>query len=273
MTLRKFIDKAGKFPVVQTPCPFFSSQLVDLDAPPAGILHTTEGAWNPSMGVFRVHYAPHFIVGLNPQGQAEIAQLVPVGVIGAACRAHNNKARVEIEMVGKSLETLWQPDPATMDALASLMVVCRDEWEIPLFHPWPVGDYGRAGHNAHRSSGKYGSVAGWFGHADMPDPDTHWDPGNFNWPAVFARAAVLSSPESPQQELPLTPQSEIRDVFWLQASLNELGASPALQVDGDLGKLTKAALMPFQFNHHLKVSGEMDAATVAAVETALKAKG
>lgn len=266
--LRPTLDKAGRFPVVQVPCPFQHSQLVDLDAPPAGILHTTEGGWTGSMVVFKQHYAPHFLIGINAAGRAEIAQLVPVGFIGLACRSHNNKARIEVEMVGNAKEMLWQPGPETMDALASLMLACRDEYGIPLSHPWPVGDYGRAGDNPHRHSGKYGAVAGWFGHADMPGPDTHWDPGNLNWPAVFARAAVLDATPAIAAHDVAPP---VHDPTWLQASLNRLGADPQLVIDGDIGPLTKAALMPFQFKMNLRPTGEADMATVAVIEKALAA--
>ena len=264
--LRPTLDKAGRFPVAQIPCPFQHSQLVDLSAPPAGILHTTEGGWPGSMAVFKQHFAPHFLVGLNANGRAEIAQLVPVGFIGLACRAHNNKARVEVEMVGNAKEALWQPDPETLDALASLMMVCRKEYDIPLSHPWPVGDYGRAGKNAHRSSGKYGTVAGWFGHADMPDPDTHWDPGNLNWPLIFARAVEINNGVAVASVAP-----PVHGPSWLQASLNRLGADPKLAIDGDLGPRTKAALYAWQFKAELKPTGKDDPETVAAIERALAA--
>lgn len=148
------------------------------------------------MAVFKQHWAPHFILGLNAAGKAEIAQLMPIGYTGLACKAHNNKARVEIEMVGSSKTTPWLPDDKTLDALASLMNVCESEWGIPLTRPWPDGDYGRAGNNPHRASGKYGREAGWYGHGDMPEPDEHWDPGNLIWAGVFARAAKLSAPSA-----------------------------------------------------------------------------
>ena len=51
------------------------------------------------------------------------------------------------------------------------MVVCEKEWGIPLTHPWADGDYGRAGDNPHRHAGKFGKVAGWFAHGDMPPPE------------------------------------------------------------------------------------------------------
>ncbi|MGO9008075.1 MAG: N-acetylmuramoyl-L-alanine amidase [Beijerinckiaceae bacterium] len=184
------ISQAGPHKVQQIDCPHFSTP-ANLHAPRAGVLHTTEGGFAGSMSVFNRHFAPHFIVGLNAGGKPEIAQLVPVGVIGAALVTHNNKALVQIEMVGFAKETPWLPDAATLDALAALMLVCRSEWGIPLSHPWPDGDYGRAGHNPHRTSGKFGAVAGWFGHADVPDPDTHWDPGNLEWSKIFAHAEAI----------------------------------------------------------------------------------
>lgn len=263
--LRPTLDRAGRFPVVQVPCPFQHSQLVDMTAPPAAILHTTEGGWPGSMAVFKQHFAPHFLVGINAAGRAEIAQLVPVGYIGLACRAHNNKARVEVEMVGNAKEVLWQPDPETMDALASLMLTCRNEYGIPLSHPWPVGDYGRAGRNAHRSSGKYGTVAGWFGHADMPDPDTHWDPGNLNWPAVFARAETLQS-DVPALVASPVPTFSPTD---LQTALNRLGADPVLVVDGQIGLKTRAAIFAWQAKAGLAATGEVSDMTIAALKHAL----
>jgi len=193
MSLRPTIDKAGRFPVVQAPCPFQHNLTIDLSAPPAGILHTTEGGWPGSLGVFKQHWAPHFLVGLNGYGKAEIAQLMPIGFTGLACEAHNNKARVEIEMIGFSKPTLWLPDPETLDALASLMLACRDVWGIPLAHPWPDGDFGRAGDNPHRHAGKLGTFSGWLGHGDMPLPDQHWDPGALQWSKVFERAEALAA--------------------------------------------------------------------------------
>ena len=83
---------------------------------------------------------------------------MPVGTIGAAIVTHNNLARVQVEMIGFAMERNWLPDDGTLDALASLMLVCRDLWDIPLSHPWKDGDFGRASDNPHRHSGKLGTV-------------------------------------------------------------------------------------------------------------------
>ena len=190
--LRQYLDKAGAFPVEQIPCPHFAQQ-VDLAAPPAGVLHTTEGNWAGSLAVFKSHYAPHFLLGFDETDKkVRIAQLVPVGFIGAALVTHNWLARVQIEMIGYSQERPWAEDEPTMDALAALMAVCFDEYGIPLQRAWPDTVYGRASaSDPHRNQGQFGTVAGWFGHGDCPSPDSHWDPGEFQWSAAFVKAKAL----------------------------------------------------------------------------------
>ena len=192
-TVKPWLDQAGKFPIAHIGgIPHFN-QSVLLDAPRTGILHTTEGKWAGSLAVFKQHFAPHFMLGFDDDAnKVRIAQLVQVGTIGAAIRAHNDQAIVQIEMIGFSKETPWLPDAETVDALASLMAVCAQEYDIPLTHPWPDGDFGKAGKNPHRTSGKFGKIAGWFGHGDCPSPDTHWDPGNLKWSVVLGMAQQMT---------------------------------------------------------------------------------
>ena len=187
--LTTHIDHAGRFPVTQIDCPH-SKKKVKLSAPRAGCCHSTEGSWSGSMSVFDRHYAPHFILGPDRQDKnnVHIAQLVPVGYIGSACKAHNNLLIIQIEIVAFSQEEPWKPNDPTCEALAELMVICEKEWGIPLSRPWKDGDYGRAGDNPHRHENKLGKVAGWFSHGDMPPPDTHWDVGNFEWSYIFKLA-------------------------------------------------------------------------------------
>ena len=189
---KPWLDQAGTFPVDHIGgIPHFN-QAVSLSTPRTGVLHTTEGSWASSLAVFRQHFAPHFMLGFDAAAQkVRIAQLVQVGTIGAALKAHNNKAIVQIEMIGFSKEQPWLPDDQTVEALASLMAVCAKEYGIPLSRPWPDGTFGKAGDTPHRNSGKYGTVAGWFGHGDCPRPDTHWDPGNLKWGTVFAKAQQM----------------------------------------------------------------------------------
>jgi hypothetical protein len=184
--------KAGRFPITQRPCPHLGAHVVTT-APRAAVLHTTEGSWSSSLGEFKKKWAPHFLLGLNDATKnVEISQLVPIGFIGASLEAHNDHAIVQIEMIGFSKEQPWLPNPETVDALASLMLVIRDSYGVPLSRPYADGNFGRYGyHNGHRD--KFGKVAGWFGHADVPD-NAHWDPGNLEFSKVFARALALDLP-------------------------------------------------------------------------------
>jgi len=194
-SVKPWLDQAGTFPIAHIGgIPHFNESVL-LDAPRTGILHTTEGGWAGSLAIFKQHFAPHFMLGFDADAQkVRIAQLVQVGTIGAAIRAHNNQAIVQIEMIGFSKEDPWLPDDETVDALASLMAVCATEYSIPLTHPWPDGDFGKAGKNPHRTSGKFGKIAGWYGHGDCPSPDTHWDPGNLKWSVVLGMAQRMTVP-------------------------------------------------------------------------------
>jgi hypothetical protein len=135
--------------------------------------------------------------------RCEIGQYLPVGVSGHSCRGHNDDVLVQIEMIGFAEETKWlpgktkrNPHPETLDALCSLMNVCWHQFGIPLTHPFPDGDFGLAGssrRNTHRKAGKFGKIAGWYGHGDMPDPDVHWDPGALEWSKVFLHCHELEA--------------------------------------------------------------------------------
>jgi hypothetical protein len=193
LEVKPWLESAGSFTIEHIGgIPHFNIP-VDLTAPRTGVLHTTEGNWGGSMAVFQRHYAPHFMLGLDSsQNKVRIVQLVQVGTIGAALVTHNDHAIVQVEMIGFSKETPWLPDDQTMDALASLMAVCNREYGIALTHPWPDGDFGRAGNNPHRSAGKWGIVGGWYGHGDVPAPDNHWDPGALEWSKILARAGAMT---------------------------------------------------------------------------------
>jgi hypothetical protein len=196
--VKPWLDQAGKFPIIHIGgIPHFN-QAVLLDAPRTAVLHTTEGGWAGSLAIFKKHFAPHFMLGLNADAhKVQIAQLVQIGTIGAALKQHNNQAIVQIEMIGFSKEKPWLPDDDTTAALASLMAVCADEYGIPLERAWQDGDFGKAGNNPHRSSGNYGKVAGWYGHGDCPSPDTHWDPGNLKWSAILDMAKQMTTGTTP----------------------------------------------------------------------------
>jgi hypothetical protein len=198
---RAWLDRAGPYRIEKIPCPHPNDD-VDLGAPPAGILHTTEGGWASALQVFREHYAPHFLVGLG-----RIAQLIPLGKMAAAVEhpsgfpETNRVCRAQIEVVGYSKTTLYQFDTRTLDALAELLATLKGAAGIPLLHPFPdaMPPLPWATRNfSRRHSGKWGRVAGWYGHVEIPG-NSHWDPGQYRWTELLriARTKVPAPPPPP----------------------------------------------------------------------------
>ncbi len=282
-TVKPYLETVGKFTIEQIPCPHFS-QAVDLTAPRAGVLHTTEGNWTSALGVFKTHFAPHFLLGYDDvQKRTRIAQLVQVGTIGAALVTHNWLTLVQVEVIGYSKQTPWFFDDDTAEALAALLATCKAEYGIPLSRPWPDGVYGMArADDPHRNGGQFGKIAGWYAHGDAPSPDSHWDVGNLQWSKLFALASAIphasDAPTPPPAEPvrpcacgdthpawssptlpPITPEG-------IQNALNRAGASPRLYVDGIIGDATKAATRAYQIAHFLTADGIVGVETWAALQ-------
>jgi hypothetical protein len=64
-----------------------------------------------------------------------------------------------------------------------------------------------------------------------------------------------------------TPKAEPEkfSVEWLQESLNTLGADPELEVDGEYGEATKAAVTEYQQAHSLEPDGWAGVDTQASI--------
>jgi lysozyme family protein len=69
--------------------------------------------------------------------------------------------------------------------------------------------------------------------------------------------------------VPLTPSADVLDAVWLQTSLNKLGTTPVLDVDGVNGAGTRTAVRAFQTSKGLTVDGLAGPATIAAIKAAL----
>lgn len=202
-----WIRSACGIRVDHLPCPHPLSS-VDTTRAPAGVMHTVEGSFDSGMAVFRQHYAPHFLVGPH-----RIAQLVPVGAMAAALEhtadpPTNGWARVQIEVAGHSQTHPYRFDPATEEALAHLLAALHLLEIVPLSRPfvdlmppppWATPTFLR------RHAGKWGSVAGWYGHVEIPE-NSHWDPGALAWAPLLQRAKTIaaghSKPHRPPRRLP-----------------------------------------------------------------------
>lgn len=159
-----------------------------------GVLHTTEGSWNSAMSVFRQHYAPQFMVGVN----GRIAQLVPLNRMAAALKnavggVETNRRCIQVELEGRSQSKPYQFPAAQTDALADLMATLKVEAGIPLIRffaddmpplPWATTGFVR------RRAGYWGRAAGWYGHVEVPEND-HWDPGFLRWSQLISKAKAL----------------------------------------------------------------------------------
>jgi lysozyme family protein len=82
----------------------------------------------------------------------------------------------------------------------------------------------------------------------------------------------FDGPAPQVQPRPITPSDKpVRDGIWLQNSLNRLGASPKLELDGIVGPATRNAVRAFQLAAGIGVDGLTGPETFAAIDKALAA--
>jgi hypothetical protein len=90
-----------------------------------------------------------------------------------------------------------------------------------------------------------------------PAPDADW---------IEAQGLVFGVAPAPQPADDLPPPSvPVRDTKWLQTSLNKLGASPRLDVDGIVGPALREAIRDFQRKNNLDVDGLVGPATLREI--------
>jgi|SRR5438128_81963 len=187
----RWLAYAGRFRIERVRVPQ-TGLAVDLRRPPAGIGHTTECSFECALRVFRRRNAPTFLVGRDRLGRVRIVQLVPLGeaagsLVNLPGGVETNRwARAQIELVAHSRTHAWTADPVVMSAFASLLVALRGDAGIPLSRPFGDG-YSQRADAVHRVSGKWGRVAGWFNHGEIPE-NNHWDMGAFRWTIALADA-------------------------------------------------------------------------------------
>jgi lysozyme family protein len=124
----------------------------------------------------------------------------------------------------------------------------------------------------HYARGKYVSDGRWDPH--FADPQLGCVP---LYLAMVAMDASLALPRMGAHEVvptsaaapPAAPAEPVHDTAWLQASLNKaLTLDHPLTVDGNFGRLTRAAVMEFQKAHGLSVDGVAGPRTIAALAAA-----
>lgn len=177
-----WLTHAGPYKVEHMPMPR-PGLPVDLAHPPLGLIHTTQGPTiEGALSVFRQHYAPTFTVGVDAKRRGRLVQHVPLGEMAAALMnaaggvETNRVVRVQIEVVGYALNTVWLPSEPTRSMLVALLAELEHAAGIPLRHPIVV-----------RDPVKWRAASGWVGHVDAPEND-HVDPGKLNYRRLFQLA-------------------------------------------------------------------------------------
>lgn len=203
---KRFLEKVGGIPVERLRVApngrriRRSRERVQLGQEPNGVLHTTEGHFDPSANVFTETGTPTFMLGyqqLKASGsnapassstRIRVAQFMPIGEMAltlendAGGTETNREALVQIELVGFAKFEKWSPPEPVMKVLADLLRQLHDVCGIPLQ---------RAGNGTRSVTLWHGGRAGWFGHLEVPE-NNHTDPRNFEWAKLFRMAGKAS---------------------------------------------------------------------------------
>lgn len=86
--------------------------------------------------------------------------------------------------------------------------------------------------------------------------------------ALDPGVSFSAEPRAARPPAPITAPTD-GDAAWLQTSLNALGTTPELKVDGIIGSATRTAVRAFQRSQKLRVDGIAGKETVTAVRRAL----
>jgi hypothetical protein len=198
-----WIDRIGDFTVerkeIPRPhnAPYFNNSHTML-----GVLHTTESDTIKSAfdTLLAKHSAPHFIAG-----EGRILQCRPVTKQAAALKPSssynpNTDAALQIEMVGRSKQTLWLPVAGSREPTVAIMRwASNDPLNIPLQRPidswlddcsdnalpWAVPTNARR-----KAKDVWPKAKGWYMHMEVPVND-HWDCGALRLRDMLADAAQV----------------------------------------------------------------------------------
>lgn len=156
---------------------------VDLNSPPKGCGHTTEGTSLPSYGPGQTD-APTFTVGTDKVWQHRGLEKVCGTLQNLAGGVETNRLiRIQFELIGFTSVRPWLPaGQFQRDALAAIKELAHDELGVPPEHVWrDKQDDGILATPAyHRRHSKFPAVPGWYGHVEIPEND-HFDWGSLRW--------------------------------------------------------------------------------------------
>jgi hypothetical protein len=169
---------------------------IDLDSPPKGCGHTTEGTGLPSYGPGQTD-SPTFTVGHGTVWQHRGLGKTCGTLVNAPGGVDTNRLiRIQFELVGFTSTELWLPSDAFQrDALAAIKELAHDELGVPREHVFPdKQDEGvvLATTSYRRRHEKFPSVPGWYGHVEIPEND-HFDWGSLRWNDLEAAPTMVDA--------------------------------------------------------------------------------
>ena len=232
------------------------------------IVHTAESGTDTDGADPKAENVANFIRGRDDAGsyhllgdRDSIIQLVRFENEAFHCRGGANKSTIGISLAMNAGDWPTLPVAARIELLetAAQMAAMAIRWleargvQVPL--QWLTRSEFEAGHR------------GFVSHANAdPEPGRRSDPGDGFPAGVFLqRVHLIMRPQQAQQEatipapvdviLDALTHQETGPVSRLQQSLNQLGADPALVVDGIVGPKTRAALAGYLSAAYLQELG------------------
>lgn len=172
--------------------------------PPRGVIHTTET--NPAS--FFTGQTYYHLQVREFQGVVQWRQFIDLDLASRAL--FNGPDPVQTNRMGTHCPNLAivgyakdSPDLSErmLDELAEFIAWCRDTMGIPAVFPLPFqgGEAYGTGGVGRLSVEEWETVTGWVGHQDVPDGNTHWDPGKLPTDKLKARLTHKGEPMTPTQ--------------------------------------------------------------------------
>lgn len=173
------------------------------------VWHTTE----TSGGFYTKRAYYHIQLWENSSGVAMWRQFIPFD--RASCALRNDSGTVtqtnrdgdvniNVAIVGYARNTPYLSN-AMLDAIAEFMVWAEEEWGIPAEFPYAFQGGEAYGVNGagRLTLSQWDTASGHLGHQDVPDGNTHWDPGRFPVEAILAKVEKLKG-----DDMAFTPEQE-----------------------------------------------------------------
>lgn len=171
--------------VLRIPNPPVDGGSMNMDGSKKMVWHTTETA---PTGFYRTKVYYHIQVREDPAtGKILWEQYIPFDRASRGLRNDQNTplqtnrdgdVNINVAIVGYARNSPYMSN-ALMEAIAEFMVWAEEEWGIPAVFPYAFQGGEAYGENGvgRLEDDQWDEANGSLGHQDVPDGNTHWDPG------------------------------------------------------------------------------------------------